>query len=133
MRAIMNNKLSVSRLIVFYSLFLVSILLTDRVCLANDVPSWLSGKPDLSIIKERSALYEWVYRQADKQTNGKASKESLAKKRLINLSNKLALYSEKTNKKEFSANLIYLIIGDEEPMHFKFFITKEELNQLLQK
>ena len=52
---------------------------------------------------------------------------------LINLSNKIAVYSEKTDQKEFSANLIYLIIGAEQPMHFKFFITKETLQQLLQK
>lgn len=116
-----------------YPLALLTIFFTVGVCWVDDLPSWLTGKPDLNIVKERSALYEWVIHQADKQTNGQASQEALAKKRLINLSNKLAVYSEKTDQKEFSANLIYLIIGAEQPMHYKFFVTKETLQQLLQK
>ena len=67
---------------IYLSIFL-STLFTFGVSWADDLPSWLSGKPDIIIVKERSALYDWVLNQADKQTNGLASQEGLAKKRLI--------------------------------------------------
>jgi len=129
----MKNSLIILKQIIFYLLFLLTILLAERVCLANDVPAWLSGKPNLYIMKERNMLYEWVFRQADEQTNGYASKEILAKQRLINLSNKLVAYSERTDKKEFTAKLIYLVTGAGYPVHFKFFITSKKLKQLLHK
>lgn len=114
-------------------LVLLATIFISGLSQADDVPSWLSGKPDLNMIEERSALYEWVFHQADEQTNGLASQEDFAKKRLINLSNKLAAYVVKTNQAEFSAELRYLVIGAEEPMHFRIFITNKTVRQLLQK
>jgi len=115
-----------------YTLALLAILFTAGICWADDLPSWMSGKPDLNIVEERSAFYEWVIAQADHQSNGQASKNDFSRSRLINLANKLAVYSETTDEKEFSARLIYLVIGAEEPMHFDFFITQVKLQQLLQ-
>ena len=127
------NNLSMHRLNKVYLSILLLTLFTFGVSWADDFPSWLSGKPDLNIAEERSALYDWVLNQADEQTNGLASQDALAKKRLVNLSNKLADYSNKTVQKEFSAHIKYLIIGVEQPMHFKFVITNEKLHKLLQK
>ncbi len=112
-------------------LILMSALFPLNVSWAADFPPWLSGEPDLSVVEERSKLYAWVFEQADKQTNGLASKESLARKRLINLSNKLAVHSKATTQKEFFAELTFLVIDDEEPMHFSFFISIETLQRLL--
>ena len=129
----MKNNIILYRVKVTCLLVLLFIFFTLGVSHADDFPSWLSGKPDLNIVEERSALYGWVFLQADEQTNGLASQDALAKKRLINLSNKLAVDSKKTNQKEYSVYLKYLIIGGEKPWHFKFFITNETLQQLLQK
>ena len=107
-------------------------LFSAAIFLADELPSWISGKPDLSIVQERSALYDWVTAHADNQSNGQASKNDFSRSRLINLANKLAVYSETTDEQEFSARLIYLVIGAEEPMHFDFFITQVKLQQLLQ-
>jgi len=57
----------------------------------------------------------------------------LAKKRLINLSNKLAVDYMNINQKEYSVHLKYLIMGGEKPWHFSFFISNEKLQKLLQK
>lgn len=115
-----------------YTLALLAILFTAGICWADELPSWISGKPDLNIVQERSAFYEWVIAQADNQSNGQASKNEFSRSRLINLANKLAVYSETTDEKEFSVNLRYLVIGAKQPMHFEFFITQEKLQQLLQ-
>ncbi|PCJ34291.1 MAG: hypothetical protein COA75_13915 [Cellvibrionales bacterium] len=115
-----------------YTLVLLAILFTAGICWADDLPSWISGKPDLNIVEERSAFYEWVIAQADNQSNGQASKNDFSRSRLINLANKLAIYSETTDEKEFSASLRYLVIGAKQPIHFEFFITQEKLQQLLQ-
>ena len=114
-----------------YPLALLAILFTAGICWADDLPSWISGKPDLSIVQERSAFYEWVIAQADNQSNGQASKNDFSRSRLINLANKLAVYSETTDEKEFYLSLRYLVVGAKEPMHFEFFITQEKLQQLL--
>jgi len=121
------------KLNIIYVVTLLTIIFVTGVCRADNLPSWLSGKPDQNIVKERSALYKWVIHQADKQTNGQASQQTLAKNRLINLSNKLAVHFEKSDQNEFSAKLIYLVIGAEQPMHFNFYIQKEKLNELLNK
>ena len=115
-----------------YTLVLLAILFTGGICWADDLPSWISGKPDLNIVEERSAFYEWVIAQADNQSNGQASKNDFSRSRLINLANKLAIYSETTDEKEFSASLRYLVIGAKQPIHFEFFITQEKLQQLSQ-
>ena len=114
-------------------LVLLSAVFTFGVSWGNDLPSWISGKPDLNMVKERNALYEWVFLKADEQTNGLASRDDLARKRLINLANKLAVYSKTTEQKEFAVDLRYLVIGTELPMHFSFFITNETLQELLKK
>lgn len=125
--------MSLYRLGIFYLLASLSMFLVWGGSQAADLPSWLSGKPDLNKIEERSALYEWVLRQADEQTNGLASQEALATDRLRNLSNKLAVYAKHSDQKEFSAELRYLVFGADQPMHFRFFITDETLRQLLKK
>lgn len=107
-------------------------LFSAAICWADELPSWISGKPDLSIVQERSALYDWVIAQADNQSNGQASKNDFSRSRLINLANKLVVYSETTDEKEFSVSLVYLVIGAEYLIDFEFFITQEKLQQLLQ-
>lgn len=107
-----------------YYLALLSILFSASICWADDLPPWISGKPDLNIVQERNAFYEWVIAQADSQSNGQASKNDFFRSRLINLANKLAVYSETTDQKEFSVKLRYLVIGAERPIHFDFLLLK---------
>mgnify|MGYP006929328996 CR=1 FL=1 len=127
-----EDNMNMCRLSTVCFLVLLSTIFTLEVSWAGGLPSWLSGKPDLNIVEDRSALYEWVLQQADEQTNGLASQKALSKKRLINLSNKLADYSKKTAQKDFSVHLRYLIMETEQPLHCRFLITNEKSQQLLE-
>lgn len=112
-------------------LILLSAPFAMEAGLADDFPNWLSGKADLNVVEGQSKFYEWVFEQADRQTGGMAARDALARNRLINLANKLAVNYIETDLTEFSVELRYLVLDTEQPMHFSFFITRDMLEELL--
>lgn len=95
------------------------------------VPAWLAGEPDLALRDDRCRLYDWIMRDADRQTGGFAGHNSLARKRLINLANKLADRHRDAPAGEYAADLRYLVIGAEQPAHYQFRMERRELEALL--
>lgn len=95
------------------------------------VPGWLGGEADLEQRPDRCGVYKWFFEQADAQTEGLASENELAGKRLINLVNKLVAHHQQEGEDSYSAEIRYLVIGEEEPHHFSFRITGERLDALL--
>jgi hypothetical protein len=96
------------------------------------VPAWLSGKPDLALREERCRLYEWVLNDADRQTDGAAGESSFARKRLVNLANKVADWHWVSPADEYTVALTYLVIGTGQPAHYEFRMTGADLEELLQ-
>lgn len=48
----------------------------------SGLPDWLGGKPDVVVKPDRCMLYDWFFKEADSQTEGKASQDDLARKRV---------------------------------------------------
>lgn len=61
------------------------------------LPDWLGGKPDITMKADRCMLYDWFLKQANDQTEGLASQDDLARKRVRNIANKLADYHEEAD------------------------------------
>lgn len=115
----------------FPVLVLSTVLLIPVSSARESVPDWLAGTPDLEIRAQRCYLYQWISQQANKQTGDRTDKHPLAKKRLINLANKLADHHLATPADAYSAELRYLVIDRDAPAHFHFHINAEHLDQLL--
>jgi len=113
------------------ALVLSAALLIPASSARESVPDWLAGTPNLEIRTQRCHLYQWITRQADKQTGSRTDKHPLARKRLINLANKLVDHHLATDADTYSAELRYLVIGKDAPAHFHFHINAEQLDQLL--
>jgi len=113
------------------ALVLSAALLIPASSARESVPDWLAGTPDLEIRTQRCHLYQWITRQADKQTGSRTDEQPLARKRLINLANKLVDHHLATDADTYSAELRYLVIGKDAPALFHFHITAEQLDQLL--
>lgn len=95
------------------------------------VGEWLGGAPDLERRAEWCGVYEWIFEQADAQTEGLATKDELARQRLMNLANKLIAHHRQESEDSYSAEIRYLVTGEEMPHHFTFRITAERLDTLL--
>lgn len=98
----------------------------------SGLPDWLGGKPDVVVKPDRCKLYDWFFNEADSQMEGKASQDDLARKRVINLANKLSDYHHTANLPQYSGEVRYLVFGGKQPFHFSFEISGEELDGLLQ-
>lgn len=100
---------------------------------ANDFPEWLGGKPDFTINKGRCGVYEWFFDEADSQTQGIASKDDLASKRVINIANKLFEHHLVDPAESYSAEVKFLVFGEHGPFHFEFDISNAELERISKK
>jgi len=96
-------------------------------------PDWLGGKPDTKIKPDRCNVYDWFFKEADKQSEGLASKQDLARKRIINIVNKLVDTHRGARLEQYSGKVKYLVIGERKPFHFTFRMESELLEQLLDK
>jgi len=96
-----------------------------------EFPDWLRGKPDVVMKSDRCGVYEWIINEADKQTEGKASKDDLALQRVINIANKLVDYHRTEPLEDYSARIKYLIFGETGAFHFAFRISDEEIERSL--
>ncbi|WP_203594483.1 hypothetical protein [Wenzhouxiangella limi] len=94
-------------------------------------PDWLGGKPDVEMKTDRCGVYEWVFNEADSQSEGTASKDELASKRLTNIANKLVEHHLSNPAESYGAEVKYLVIGDHGSFHFEFHIGSTELNQIM--
>ncbi len=100
-----------------------------------DVPGWLGGRADTVERTERCALYAWFLDEADRQTDDEASRDALARMRVINIANKLADHhatAEAADQQAYAARLKFLVFGEPGPYHFSFRIERQWLEQLLQ-
>jgi len=95
-------------------------------------PDWLGGRPDTSFKSERCGVYEWFLARADEQSEGLASQPGLARKRVINLANKLVEQHRVAPRQVYEGRVKYLVFSDAGPFHFGFRITAEGLEGLLQ-
>lgn len=112
------------------------ILMGVTLCLSassnkEEIPDWLSGRPDLEIRPELCRVYKWFFNVADKQTNGKASTDELASLRLYSLANKLVDHHHQSSAEKYGARVKYLVLGDGGPSHFKFTLSNDKLDELL--
>jgi hypothetical protein len=94
-------------------------------------PDWLGGKPDVVMHADRCVLYDWFFKEANRQTDGKASKDDLAAKRVINIANKLTDHHRTARLKEYTGVVKYLVFGETQPYHFSFQISSEQLERIL--
>ncbi len=94
-------------------------------------PEWLGGRPDVEIKDGRCGVYEWFFDQADRQTEGTASKDDLASKRVINIANKLVDHHRSSPGDSYRAQVKYLVIGEHGPFHFEFHISNAELERIM--
>jgi len=100
----------------------------------GDFPEWLSGKPDVEMDEDRCRVYEWFFDEADRQTEGIASKDELASKRVINIANKLVDHHRADPAESYSAEVKFLVIGhDRGPFDFQFQISNAELERIMNK
>lgn len=118
-------------------LFILALsVLSLPISAQEGVPIWLGGKPDITMVPGRCRLYDWFLDEADKQTDGKASRNDLSRMRVINIANKLADHHEEVDLPQYSAEIKYLLIGeardDKSPYHFSIVIGNEVLDNLLE-
>lgn len=95
------------------------------------LPDWLEGEPDVDMKPDRCGLYDWFLNEADRQTDGNASKDDLAERRVINIANKLADHHRTDQSEEYSGRVKYLVFGETQPFHFSFRISSEQIEQAL--
>jgi len=98
---------------------------------AGDVPQWLAGKPDVDERKEWCTWYQWLFTEADRQTEQPVSEDRLARKRLVNLANKLAAHHQASPQPEYQVEIRYLWLGESGPAHFSLRIDAATLRALL--
>lgn len=96
-----------------------------------EVSGWLGGRPDAVERQGRCHLYGWFLAQADAQTGGRASSGKLARRRLLNVANKLADHHRAGGGKVYSATIRYLALGGDAPAHFSFTLDRAKLDALL--
>lgn len=97
-------------------------------------PEWLGGKPDVDMHKDRCGVYEWFLDEADRQTEGIASNDELASKRVINVANKLVEHHRANSAESYSAEIKFLVIGHERgPFDFELQISNAELERVMSK
>lgn len=99
----------------------------------SDFPKWLGGKPDVDMSEERCGVYEWFFDEADSQTEGIASKDDLASKRVINIANKLVEHHLANPAESYSAEVRFLVFGEHGPFNFEFQISNAELERIIDK
>jgi hypothetical protein len=99
--------------------------------LAGGVPQWLAGKPDIEQRKEWCAWYQWLFTHADRQTGEPVSEDRLARKRLVNLANRLAAHHQASPQSEYQVEIRYLWLGKSGPVHFTLQIDATALQPLL--
>lgn len=97
----------------------------------SEFPSWLGGKPDTVMKPDRCMLYDWFFKEANSQTEGQASEQDLARRRVINIANKLADHHKTAQLEQYSGEVKYLVLGEIKPFHFTFHIKNELLEQLV--
>lgn len=97
----------------------------------SEFPDWLDGKPDVTIYEHRCGIYEWLFDEADGQTEGMASTDELASKRLINIANKLVTHHLGEPEESYSAEVKFLVFREPGPYHFEFHINYAELERIL--
>lgn len=102
---------------------------------ASDLPDWLGGKPDTVEHANRCALYAWFLEAADEQTDDRASADKLARKRVINIANKLADHYREAGEADvqqtYTGRVKYLVFSQSRPYHFSFRLERQQLRQLL--
>lgn len=96
-----------------------------------DLPGWAGGKPDTVMRADRCGLYDWFLAEADRQTDGRAGDDALARERVINLANKLADHHPMARSPEYRGRVNYLVFGARGPAHFAFRLSAERLESLL--
>lgn len=112
------------------ALFAAALLLASQAR-GSDIPDWLGGRPDDTRKPERCALYDWFLSEADGQSQGTASKNELATRRVINIANKLADHHPGAGREQYQARVNYLVVGDGGPYHFCFRISADKLEGIL--
>lgn len=100
---------------------------------AGGVPDWLGGAADVERRDDACGVYDWFFEQADRQTEGHASRDELASQRVVNIVNKLVDHHRSNPADRYGAEVRYLVIGDEGPFHFAFEIDRDELAYNLDK
>lgn len=98
---------------------------------ASDIPQWLRGPPDVERRQGMCGVYDWFFVQADRQTQGLASDDELASRRVINIANKIVDRHRVSPVDSYEARIRYLVFGDAGPFHFEFRIRAEELERNL--
>lgn len=95
-------------------------------------PEWLGGKPDVDMHEDRCGVYEWFFDEANRQTEGIASKDDLASKRVINIANKLVKRHQADPEGSYSAEVKFLVISHGRgPFNFEFQISNAELEKIM--
>lgn len=101
--------------------------------LESGFPDWLGGKPDVDIDEGRCGVYEWFFDEADSQTDGMASEDDLASRRVINMANKLVEHHLTDPAESYGAEVRFLVFGEDGPLHFDFHISNAELERIMDK
>ncbi len=130
----MNQELNFFRRIVAVLLVCLVAVASSVAAQEADVPGWFGGRADTVEHAGRCALYAWFLDEADRQTNDWASRDKLARMRVINIANKLADHHaavEAADQQTYAARVKYLVFGDPGPHHFSFRLERERLQQLL--
>ncbi|MCS3903729.1 hypothetical protein J2T55_001760 [Methylohalomonas lacus] len=130
----MNQELYFCRRIVTVLLVCLITATSSVPAQEADVPDWLGGRADTVERTERCALYAWFLDEADRKTDNEASRDELARMRVINIANKLADHhatAEAADEQTYAARLKFLVFGEPGPYHFSFRIERQRLEQLL--
>lgn len=97
----------------------------------EDFPAWLKGKPDTRIYPQRAGLYSHVFREAESTLGVSLADRELATKRIVNAVNKAVDHWKLHGNSEYAAELPYIVIGEDRPLHYRFSLTETTLRQFL--
>lgn len=112
-------------------LFVLWIVLCCHAIAEENVPEWLSGKPDVLEHPAYAKLYEHVISAAQQQLKVSLVGNELARKRLVNAVNKAVEHWKVHCNLTYKANLRYLVIGGTTPLHYTFQLTREDIQKYL--
>lgn len=107
------------------------LILCNYAIAEENVPDWLSGKPDALEHPHHAKLYEHVISDAQQQLQVSLVGNDLARKRLVNAVNKAVKHWKVHGNLTYKANLRYLIIGSTAPLHYSLQLTREDIQKYL--
>lgn len=109
----------------------VVLLLMLMETMAAGVPPWLAGQPDSKPQPARCHWYQWLFAEADRLVGQPVSEDPLARRRLLNLANRLAEHHRAQPQAKYRVTLRYLWLGQNGPAHFSLHINAETLEAIL--